>query len=50
MEVKMDREEFMEHLRKNGEYDCTCFVNPPCTFCTDGVEELYQDYLYEEEE
>lgn len=49
MAEKMDYEEFMEHLHKTGGYECTCFITPPCTFCTDTVQELYEEYLNEEE-
>lgn len=40
----MVREEFIEKLLEDGDYHCTCFINPPCNFCTDTVEELYVEY------
>lgn len=49
LKMKMDYEEFMEHLRERGEYNCACFNNPPCSFCTDTVDQLYEEYLGEEE-
>ena len=49
MEGKMDREEFIEHLITSGEYRCYCHINPPCGFCTDDVDDLYEEYLDEGE-
>lgn len=46
---KMDFEEFTEHLHEEGEYECSCYIFPPCSFCTDTVNELYEEYLNEEE-
>lgn len=51
MEKKMDFEEFVEHLREQGEYNCYCNATeyPPCGFCENGANELYKEYLNEEE-
>lgn len=43
----MDYEQFMVKLREEGEYDCSCHINPPCTFCTDTVGELYEEWCEE---
>ena len=40
-------EEFMEHLRDSNQWECSCHINPPCWFCTDGIGELYDEYLEE---
>ena len=41
----MDYEEFVESLQGTDSWDCTCFNNPPCHFCTDTVQNLYEEYL-----
>lgn len=43
----MDYENFVEKLHQDGEYECTCFINPPCNFCTDTVTELYENWCKE---
>lgn len=47
----MDFEEFMEHLKEQGEYHCYCNATefPPCTFCEGGAVEMYENYLKEDE-
>lgn len=49
---KMDFEEFVDHLKERGEYNCYCNATeyPPCGFCEGGVNDLYEKYLNEEEE
>lgn len=43
----MSYEEYMEDLRQKREYDCSCHINPPCTFCTDTVGEMYEEWCEE---
>lgn len=40
----MDIHGYEEKLRKDGLHECTCFINPPCNFCTDTVRELYEEW------
>lgn len=43
----MTYEDYMEKLRDDGAYECTCFIAPPCTFCTDTASELYEEWCEE---
>lgn len=40
-------DEFIEKLLEDGEYDCSCHINPPCDFCIEGAVELYEEYCKE---
>lgn len=43
----MTIDNFIDNLLEKGEYECSCHINPPCTFCTDTVSELYEDWCKE---
>lgn len=43
----MGYEDFIQKLHEDGEYECTCFINPPCTFCTETANELYKEWCEE---
>lgn len=46
-EEPMSLDDFIQELIRTGEYDCSCHINPPCSFCTDEVQRLYDNYLEE---
>lgn len=43
-------EEFVQLLIKQGDYNCSCHINPPCAFCTEDLGDLYEEHLRENEQ